>query len=88
MAVDGGADEVFDGAVCVSCKHSEHPGLLHIASTPCSRVESLESELGECGFLVAVVVAAVVRVVFRFCHVGRFVAAGRVNLEDEGFFWS
>lgn len=27
MAVGGGVDEVFDGAVCVSCKHSEHPGL-------------------------------------------------------------
>lgn len=26
MAVVGGADEVFDGAVCVSRKHSEHPG--------------------------------------------------------------
>ena len=28
MAVGGGVDEVFDGAACVSCKHSEHPGLL------------------------------------------------------------
>ena len=44
-----------------------------------------ESELGEGGFLVAVVVAAVVRVVFRFCHVGAFVAAGRVHLDNEGF---
>lgn len=45
-----------------------------------------ESELGEGGFIVSLlVVAAVVRVVFRFCHVGRFVAAGRVNLDDEGF---
>lgn len=26
MAVVGGADEVFDGAVCVSRKHSEQPG--------------------------------------------------------------
>lgn len=85
MAVDGGADEVFDGAVCVSCKHSEHPGLLHITSAPCSRVGGLESEVGEGWFLVAVVVAAVVRVVFRFCHVGRFVAAGRVYFADEGF---
>ena len=45
----------------------------------------LESELCEGGFLVAVVVAAVVRVVFRFCHVGWFVAAGRVYFADEGF---
>ena len=44
-----------------------------------------ESELGGGGFLVAVVVAAVVRVVFRFCRVGWFVAAGRVRLDDEGF---
>lgn len=28
VAVGGGADEVFDGAVCVSRKHSEHPDLL------------------------------------------------------------
>ena len=49
------------------------------------RAGLLESELGEGGFLVAVVVAAVVRVMFRFGHVGWFVAAGRVYFSDEGF---
>ena len=54
-----------------------------LRSRVCGR--ALESELGEGVLLVTVVVAAVVRVVFRFGHVGRFVAAGRVHLEDEGF---
>ena len=52
---------------------------------PRLRALSLESELGEGWFLVNVVVAAVVRVVFRFCHVGAFVASGRVHFADEGF---
>lgn len=59
--------------------------LYYITSAPSSRVGGLESELGEGWFLVTVVVAAVVRVVFRLCHVGRFVAAGRVYFADEGF---
>lgn len=44
----------------------------------------LESELGDCGFLVNVV-ASVNNQVFRFGHVGLFVAAGRVHLDNEGF---
>ena len=46
---------------------------------------ALESELGEGGFLVNVVAHCVNDQVFCFCHVGRFVAAGRVYLNDEGF---
>ena len=51
---------------------------------PCLRALSLESELGECGFFVNVV-GSVNDQVFCLGHVGAFVAAGRVNLDDEGF---
>ena len=46
---------------------------------------SLEPELSEGGFFVAVVANCVNDQVFAFGHVGWFVAAGRVYLSDEGF---
>lgn len=51
---------------------------------PCLRALALESELGEGGFLVNVV-GSVNDQVFCLGHVGAFVAAGRVHLDDEGF---
>lgn len=69
------AERVF---VSLVLRFSPHQG--HVSWRPLS----LESELGEGWFLVNVV-ASVNDQVFVFGHVGAFVAAGSIHLDDEGF---